>query len=320
MTIPDLRQRYADTQTTEDYPAAVTDNLCWKFADGLWRVTVELGDIAAGSILAPSLSLLDNWPYDFQFQLHCGERHWPLPKVPSEPDSKADAGAAGAVQGRLDCWHVSSRLSDVSLSVCVAAKRRPERYLLTATSRPIDLPQLPQAPARAAQVKPPPLLSQMLENPRIAARVCSPVSLAMLLAGKHPGGRLPPGEATRLFSLCRDPATGMYGMWPLAIRTASRYGSIGAVELLSDWAPVLACLDADLPVIASIRFAGSALPGSPMHSSGGHLVVVHGVDSSHVYVNDPAAPNHGSVKRRYPIEQFTEAWFRHRGAAYILLS
>ena len=38
-----------------------------------------------------------------------------------------------------------------------------------------------------------------------------------------------------------------------------------------------------------------------------------------VLVNDPAAPDHGSVRRTYPLAEFAEAWFRHRGAAYILL-
>ena len=110
----------------------------------------------------------------------------------------------------------------------------------------------------------------------------------------------------------------MYGMWPLAIRAASRFGVIGAVELLSDWSMVLTCLAQQRPVVASIRYAQGALQGAPQAASHGHLVVVYGIDDSQVLVNDPAAPDRGSVSRRYNINEFSEAWFRHRGAAYIL--
>ena len=56
-----------------------------------------------------------------------------------------------------------------------------------------------------------------------------------------------------------------------------------------------------------------------MAATAGHLVVVHGLEGDSVLVNDPAAPHHGAVNRRYPVTAFSEAWFRHRGAAYILL-
>ena len=55
-----------------------------------------------------------------------------------------------------------------------------------------------------------------------------------------------------------------------------------------------------------------------MQATGGHLVVVTGVDGDSVLVNDPAAPYHGVVSRRYPLDAFSRAWFRHRGAVYIL--
>jgi hypothetical protein len=153
----------------------------------------------------------------------------------------------------------------------------------------------------------------MLQNPRIAGRVCSPVSTAMVI-GAHRRSVI----TERIIAECHDTITGMYGLWPLAIRSAAAAGLIGAVELFSDWQPALACLDAGLPLVASIRYAGGQLPGAPMNATGGHLVVVHGVTGSEVLVHDPAAPNHGSVSRRYPLDAFSRAWFRHRGAVYIL--
>ena len=154
----------------------------------------------------------------------------------------------------------------------------------------------------------------MLENPRIASRICSPISTGMVI-GHH-------GHSVNWHSLlqdCYDPVTKMYGMWPLAIRAASRYGCLGAVELFSGWSQVSACLAADVPIVASIRFGKGQLPGAPLNASGGHLIVVHGLSSNSVRVNDPAAPDHGTVARSYPAQALAEAWFRHRGAAYILL-
>jgi hypothetical protein len=214
----------------------------------------------------------------------------------------------------IDCWHLNVDLEDVRIVCRVTAPRAPSRYLLTASVRPVSLADLPEPPAGEHRADVPPRFSQMLENPRIAGRICSPVSLAMVLA-------MPPASVPlhEVVPLCLDAATGMYGLWPLAVRAASRFGRLGAVELLDDWTLVTASLDAGVPVVASIRYPAGGLPGAPQHATGGHLVVIHGVHGGMAAVNDPAAPDRGSVLRHYPVAQFAEAWFRHRGAAYILL-
>ncbi len=313
-------RRLADPQTGALYPAPVEGPSAWRRDDAGWRAELELGAMPAGTILAPSLSILQEADYRFRFTLHAGSHSWPLPAVPAAPAApvaqssvaRDAATAAEAVQSRIDCWHSVRDIEDARLEVTSSAE--PVRYLLAATLRPVELESLPAAP-RSVIAPRPPERSQMLENPRIANRICSPVSLAMVLAQHHP-------ERAAMHEIirgCRDPLTGMYGVWPLAIQVASRTGSLGAVELLSDWTLVEECLARSLPVVASIRYAGGALPGSPQRASGGHLVVVYGIAGDHVLVNDPAATVHGSVARRYPLEAFAEAWFRHRGAAYILL-
>ena len=70
----------------------------------------------------------------------------------------------------------------------------------------------------------------------------------------------------------------------------------------------------DAPQIDAI--AGDLLA---LRERGDHLVVVHGADPETVHVNDPRAPDATSVPRRYPADDFSRAWLRHRGAAYILL-
>ena len=66
----------------------------------------------------------------------------------------------------------------------------------------------------------------------------------------------------------------------------------------------------------SIRFQAGELPNSPMPATGGHLVLLRGIDDGTVLVNDPAAPP-GSVERRYDARAFAAAWMRQRGAAYV---
>jgi len=313
MTTASQRLRYADGISAAAYPAAVIGPISWQREGSLWQAQIPTSPLAAGSILTPSLSLLENWPYDFQFELRAREGCWPLPKVPSESGSKAVSGDNKTVTPMLDCWHIEKQLHDVAVHVRCAAATRPERYLLCLTSRSLKLTALPPPPSQTVHTPRPQSLSQMLENPRTASRICSPVSLAMALTGQRP---LPPMH--QILPLCLDPATGMYGMWPLAIRAASRFGAIGAVELLEDWSLVIASLQRGRPVVASIRFPKDGLEGSPQPATSGHLVVVHGIDGDRALVNDPAAANRGAVMRRYDLAQFTEAWFRHRGAAYIL--
>jgi hypothetical protein len=309
-----LRLRGGDWSAT--YPGDCRAGPDWQRQQSLWVVEIQVPDLPADSLLTPSLSVLGNWPYEFDFELISGSNRWPLPRVPSEAGSKAPSGSNDQVVGQLDCWHIRDDLHDVRLRVRCAAAQTPEHYLLTLSGRAMQLPELPQPPDKDVQTDRPIQFSQMLENPRIAARICSPVSLAMALSGSgHAAAPL-----HEIVPLCLDPATGMYGMWPLAIRTASRFGIPGAVELLSDWTLVCASLEQGRPVVASIRYARNALSNSPQAGSQGHLVVVYGILGDRVLVNDPAAPDRGTVSRAYDISQFSEAWFRHRGAAYILAS
>ena len=69
-------------------------------------------------------------------------------------------------------------------------------------------------------------------------------------------------------------------------------------------------------MVASVRFRAGELPNSPMPATGGHLVLLRGIEGGTVRVNDPAAPP-GAVDRRYDARAFAAAWMRERGAAYV---
>jgi hypothetical protein len=307
--------RFADPATLTQYPLEIAGVAPWQpDSPGRWRVDVPLPPLAGGEIIAPSLSVLDRDGYRYRVVLEAGERAYPLRPVPSTPEDATHPDPGDRyVRTAIDCFHIHHAFQDARLRVWLDAADPPERYLLTVSIRPVDITVADTADLPDLRTATPPTFSQMLANPLIGRRICSPASTAMVL--KH---HRPSVNCDQVVAACLDPVTGMYGMWPMAIHCASRCGVIGAVELFADWSPVLDCLRAGLPLVASIRYAAGALPGTPQPQTGGHLVVVFGIESGMVLVNDPAAPHHGSVTRRYPIAAFSQAWFRHRGAAYIL--
>jgi hypothetical protein len=310
--------RFADPQTVSYYPLEIPAHTRWEPVDGGFQATVPLPDMPAGWIIAPSLSVLNDPGARFTFALKVGDHSYTLPSVPGGPTpagtgSPAAATSRGDVRTVIDCFHTLRESRAMTLSATLSTSQPPQRYLMTVSARPLEIQPPPTESLPTVCAPPPPRRSQMLENPRIASRICSAVSTAMVLA-LHRSSI----DYQQVIAACHDPATGMYGIWPLAVRAASRLGCIGAVELLSDWTPVIASLERGLPLVASIRYGSGELPGSPQPSTGGHLVVVHGIRAGEVLANDPAAPDHGSVLRTYPLDAFSRAWFRYRGAAYIL--
>lgn len=316
--------RFADGGTVQQYPLEIPDSIEWQEASGGWTATIGLPRLPAAHAIAPSLWLPREFNCHFRFSLNAGGTRIPLHPVPATGDRPPEKSAGnGSIRTAIDCYHTLRAVDDAVLEAEIfstsGAAPRPDRYLLTVSIRPDEIEVVAPETVPSVHTPPPPTHSQMLENPRIAGRICSPVATAMAVGVRHPEV-----DYGRVISECFDPVTGMYGVWPLAIRAASRYGYLGAVELFSDFSPVVRCLERGLPVVASIRYARDALPGAPQRQTAGHLVLVHGLEPeadgrpASVLVNDPAAPDHGSVLRYYPVVAFAEAWFRYRGAAYIL--
>ena len=189
--------------------------------------------------------------------------------------------------------------------------------MLAITVRPIDLAdiQLPHA-EDSISLPMPRAISQMQAEPGIAKRICSPTATAMAVAGNQALEQWP-----RAVTACLDPHTKAYGKWPLAIYWASQNARIGAIEALADWQAALTVLNNGSPVVCSIRFGKDDLPGAPMQQTGGHLVVLYGLEfeGEHGYalVMDPGAASAAEVARRYPLKAFSDAWLSHRGGAYL---
>jgi len=158
-----------------------------------------------------------------------------------------------------------------------------------------------------------PARSQMQAPPDIAARICSPTSVAMVL---EYWGR-PDGTAA-LAAEMFNAVTDCYGVWPAAIRAAGRRGVAGYLLRFPDWPAATWCLARGLPIIASIRYAAGELTDAAIGETSGHLVVVTGLDGDAVLVNDPAAPTVSSVPRRYRLEEFRRVWLERTGVGYVL--
>jgi hypothetical protein len=318
-----------------------------------WRqpghtLEIALPDLPAGTLLVPSCALADAPGASHRWTLRAGASVWSLPWVRppagvSATQTTGPAPAAAAAPAHqpdnrartaIDCFELNAALGGddagpILLTLEVDTATAPARYLVTVSARPHRLPDVPAPQTAVTPVANVPAISQMTADAAIARRICSPTSLTMALAAV--ADQHAPAEADarscaetqaeiwqRIVTECHDPATGMYGIWPLALAAAARRGHLGAVELFSDWEAPLAALARGIPVVASIRFGPDALPGAPLRETAGHLVVIVGAGPDNIVVHDPAAPTHDTVARQYAPAAFARAWLANRGAAYIL--
>jgi hypothetical protein len=354
--------RFADRTTAARYPLPVRGPARWVASDAGTLWTLHLPTISAGSILTPSFSQLPDTDQHYRWQLRCSGRTWTLQTVPSvrqqKPPQGVNPGAThdtaenkssdtAAVTTHIDCFHVHESLNDAALTLQLTVAAPFDRYLLSVSTRRLELDTVAAPPGFAGLPEAPPALTQMTADSAVAGRICSPTCVAMVMAHRQraragnpmdtadvstsgtldsaPAPATPPRAEgwnhlrDEMVDACLDPATGMYGVWPLALRAAALRGSLGAVEMFADWHAPLQVLAAGIPLITSIRFARGELAGAPLEQTGGHLVVLYAAGPDQVWVNDPAAADSAGVTRRYAAGEFSRAWLRHRGAAYILL-
>lgn len=305
--------RCGDATSARRYPLPASAAHPWQRSEGGILACLPVPPCPRNHILVPSLAL-GGGGGRFQCALETGNEIWPLQAVPWTPDGDFWPPPAGKppASARIDCFHTEQDLPASRLLIRLDQPAPPERFLIALSIRPLEI--APKAPEDARIVLPqPPLLSQMQGPKAIRRRICSPTALAMILQAANPSIAWP-----AVIDACFDRRSETYGCWPLAIRCAAAQGRLGAVEALASWEPILRILSAGSPLVASIRFAAGELPGAPLPRSDGHLVTVHGIDRGEVLANDPAAPDAHSAPRRYDAQAFSNAWLRHRGAAYIL--
>ena len=336
-------KRLATHPKNVDFPLPIHAPVEWQLIEAaetnqgsLWLTSIALPEVPEAHIIVPSLSCLEE-AYQYQWIVSraalSGSESRPksgehlsvlAPIAPTgstaHPIFVAAHDAPGTLRGKIDCWHTESPLTESRANALLwlpNSSSLPRQDLLSITVRPIELAdiQLPQA-EDAISLPMPQAISQMQAEPGIAKRICSPTATAMAVAGNHALTQWP-----RAITACLDPHTKAYGKWPLAIHWASQNARIGVIEALADWQAALIVLTNGSPVVCSIRFGKDDLPGAPMQQTGGHLVVLYGLEfeGEHGYalVMDPAAASTAEVARRYPLKAFTDAWLRHRGGTYL---
>lgn len=195
---------------------------------------------------------------------------------------------------------------------------RVHRLALAATQDlgPMPAEAVSSPPAAAAETVryDVPFRSQHTERPELAGRLCSPTSLAMVLA--YHGSE---GDVQRVADLVLDPDFDLYGNWPRNVQAAFELGVPGYVARFSDWAEVERSLAQHGPMVISLQAQPGELPGAPYESTEGHLIVLRGFDEAgHALVSDPAVGLAQEGELLYSRAALTVCWFgRAAGTAYV---
>lgn len=287
-----------------DYPLPLHGEVDWR--GGAAPVRIELPDVPAGHIVTASFASVST-AAPFSVRLDAGRARFETARFGQRTRRRERRRGAGAIVP-VDYFEINADLAAPVLSLrCRAAQ--PSDYLLVVSIRPSEVALPEQAPApRSACVAP--CLSQLALPPEIRLLACSPTATSMALGiSEH-------GDFETFVASARHCPTGLYGAWPQNIWAAARRGVLAAVETAADWQLAEDVLATGAPLVASIRFGAGELAGSPRPQTGGHLVLVRGLQDRAVLVNDPAAEP-DAVACRYDAAEFANAWLRRRGVAYV---
>lgn len=266
--------------------------------------------------LVPALSALGGGAGRFRFEASVrtggGWSSWVATTTVGGAEFAPLPGNPGVLRAHIDLWQAAAPVEEVRLRVrCAEAAALRGPWLATLSASDLS----PGASARgsgAARLGVP-AVSQVAAGGAIGARICSPASVAMVLAywGRRVGVR---SLAAEMLHAALD----LYGVWPAAIDAAARRGVLGYLLRFPDWTAAAWCLSRGIPVIASVRYAAGELAGAAVPATPGHLLVLTGYDGGTVLANDPAAPDGASVRRRYALTDLTRVWLERSGVGYVL--
>jgi uncharacterized protein YvpB len=299
--------RFASPGVAARWPVPIPSAIDWRPVASGYEAEIELPPLAPGDIVVPSVAMLDG-EHRLDVRIEHDGQSWSL--APLDRSTACATDPAPRLRTHVDYFSAHEPITSARLRCLVDATRTPLQYLLSVSIRPERV--TPRSGRRSTPRLTVPAMSQLTAPRALRRRICSPTCVAMVLqyVGRD-------ASLAAAVTECFHPATGMYGVWPLAIRAAARRGVIGCITSIDDLDAVAPHLEAGMPVVASIRFDAGRLPGAPLAHTDGHLVVVTGLDRDVVHVNDPASPRLEDVPRSYDRAAFAAAWLESRGAAYL---
>ncbi len=273
--------------------------------------------------LVPAFSAVTSVPYTFRFELsaRAGDTWSPWVGGAAIGVGRFEpvAERAGALAAEIDEFRASAPVDAVRLRLRVSAAEPRALFaapwLVTLSAWDGEAAATEQAFAGGAARLAVPAVSQMEADEAIRQRICSPASVAMVLAYYD--------ARVDLAALAREifhPELDRYGVWPAAVGAAGRRGVAGYLLRFPDWESAAWCLDRGTPVIASVSYGAGELAGAAISETTGHLLVLTGYEGNEVLVNDPAAPTAATVARRYRREELCRAWLGRAGVGYVLFT
>ncbi|GCE26010.1 hypothetical protein KDA_14940 [Dictyobacter alpinus] len=151
---------------------------------------------------------------------------------------------------------------------------------------------------------------------------CSPTSTSMIMAYWSKQLNQPsllqsvPEVASHTYDYTYDGA----GNWPMNTAYAGSYNLKSFVTRMYSLSQLESWILAGVPIAASVAYRPGALPGSPIASSPGHLLVVRGfTEHGDVVTNDPAAASDEQVQIIYPRARFETVWLNaSHGTVYVI--
>ncbi len=264
--------------------------------------------------ILPCLSVFYAGAWGYQFAVECKTKAGHRSRAVLDPVGLfvgAEAGAANeAVTAEIDLLRIRSPLQAATLHLRVQGIAPTAPALLSVSVRRAGAVPAPTCTSRDTALAVPPQ-SQMALRPELASHVCSPTSIAMILA-YH-------GHSADIYDVIAEAhhqPSGLYGVWPANIHAAARRGLLGYLLHFPSWETAHALLDAGLPIVASVRYEVGELSRAAIARTSGHLLVVRGCAGHTALVNDPAAST--EVARAYDLAEFCKVWLERSAVGYVL--
>ncbi|OPJ59975.1 C39 family peptidase [Clostridium oryzae] len=177
-----------------------------------------------------------------------------------------------------------------------------------------------------------PAFSQMIRDPQIKSRICSPTSCTCVVdyyLNKHNKDNVLPEESAYTVY---DKVYDGFGNWAFSASYIGSFGLDGKVEFCDSLYDLKREIYKGNPVVISVNHARSEndtdpedakyplLHGFPILATNGHLITVTGFTKKdgkeYVCVNDSAAASDAEAKRMYLADEFDKAWATSGRVAY----